>query len=153
MSAFILTSRLIWAVLISASWGFLFIDRNRKDTDTGNDRYVPVVHPMVLIHFFVLYFSIEGLIRLFGGSPFHTSPTAPVLGEVILHTSLYFALLLPLLPLLRRRCSARACAMLWLMPNVLYLDAFRDVNAVLFSKAAAQRKHKIVFLIQPKQAA
>lgn len=124
MSAFILTSRLIWAVLISASWGFLFIDRNRKDTDTGNDRYVPVVHPMVLIHFFVLYFSIEGLIRLFGGSPFHTSPTAPVLGEVILHTSLYFALLLPLLPLLRRRCSARACAMLWLMPNVLYLLAY-----------------------------
>ena len=129
MSAFILTPRLIWAFLISALWGFLFTDRNRKDADTGNDRYLPIVHPMYLIHFFVLYFGIESLIRLFSGSPLHTNLTAPVLGEVILHTSLYFALLLPLLPLLRRRYSARACAMLWLLPNMLYVFVYVSMTS------------------------
>ena len=34
--------------------------------------------------------------------------------------SLYYAVLMLLLPLLRRYISARACAMLWLVPNYLY---------------------------------
>ena len=40
---------------------------------------------------------------------------------MFLHICLYYLLLLPLLPLLRRRISARACAMLWLLPNYLYI--------------------------------
>ncbi len=38
-----------------------------------------------------------------------------------LHISLYYAILLPLLPKLRSRISARACALLWMTPNYLYL--------------------------------
>lgn len=40
--------------------------------------------------------------------------------EIILLLSVYYALLLPLLPLLRQRISARACAMLWMLPSALY---------------------------------
>ena len=43
----------------------------------------------------------------------------------------YYALLLPVFPLLRRRISARACALLWLLPNYLYYTvySFMDLRA------------------------
>ncbi len=40
---------------------------------------------------------------------------------IFLHICLYYLLLLPALPLLRRHISARACALLWMIPNYLYL--------------------------------
>ena len=40
---------------------------------------------------------------------------------VLLHVSLYFLLLTLALPLLRRSIRAGACAMLWLVPNYLYM--------------------------------
>ena len=36
---------------------------------------------------------------------------------------IYYIILLPALPLLRRRISARTCALLWLLPNYLYYTA------------------------------
>ena len=41
--------------------------------------------------------------------------------SLFLHISVYYALLLPLMPRLRRHISARTCAMLWLLPNYLSL--------------------------------
>ncbi|MBR6762591.1 MAG: M56 family metallopeptidase [Clostridia bacterium] len=38
---------------------------------------------------------------------------------LFLHIGLYYALLLPLMSLLRRHISARTCALLWLLPNAL----------------------------------
>lgn len=49
------------------------------------------------------------------------------LGLVFVHVSVYYALLLLLLPLLRRVVSAQACAVLWLLPSVLYLIVMQDV--------------------------
>ena len=43
---------------------------------------------------------------------------------IFLSISLYYALLLPALPLLRRRISARTCAALWLLPNYLYYTVY-----------------------------
>lgn len=40
--------------------------------------------------------------------------------QLFLHVSVYYALLLLLLPLLRRVISALACGMLWLVPTLLY---------------------------------
>lgn len=42
--------------------------------------------------------------------------------QLLVVLSLYFVLLLLLLPLLRRTISARACATLWLLPAFLYYD-------------------------------
>ena len=47
--------------------------------------------------------------------------------------SVYFALLLAALPLLRRRFSARLCALLWLLPAILYVTQYS------FMKSAAPR--------------
>lgn len=41
------------------------------------------------------------------------------------HIALYYLLLMPALPFLRRRISARACAMLWMIPNYLYLTQMK----------------------------
>ena len=40
---------------------------------------------------------------------------------VFLHISVYFLILLPLMPLLRRRVSATVCALLWFLPAYLFL--------------------------------
>lgn len=42
---------------------------------------------------------------------------------IFLHIGVYYAVLLLLLPVLRKRISARACALLWIIPNYLYLTA------------------------------
>lgn len=39
----------------------------------------------------------------------------------LLQISLFYILLLPLLPILRKRISARSCAFLWFIPNYLYI--------------------------------
>lgn len=41
--------------------------------------------------------------------------------SIFLQISLYYVLLALTIPLLRRRCNARVCATLWLLPNYLYL--------------------------------
>jgi len=45
----------------------------------------------------------------------------PMLCNTFLHICIYYALLLLCVPLLRRKVSARVCAALWMLPNVLYL--------------------------------
>jgi len=40
---------------------------------------------------------------------------------VFLHICLYYLLLMLVLPFLRQHISARACAVLWMLPNYLYL--------------------------------
>jgi len=119
----ILTPRLFSVVLFPGILWFIFTDRNRKDTDTGNNRFLPVIQPLYLVCLFVGNFVIEWLCRVFDGLPLRAPLTTPALWAAILHICLYFTLLLPLLPLLRRRCSARACAMLWLLPNEFFFLA------------------------------
>ena len=41
--------------------------------------------------------------------------------DIFLHICLYYIVLIIALPFLRNHISARACAMLWLLPNYLYL--------------------------------
>ena len=47
---------------------------------------------------------------------------------VFLHICLYYAVLMLLLPLLREQISARACAVLWLLPNYLYLTTLSSME-------------------------
>ena len=52
---------------------------------------------------------------------------------VFLHTCFYYLLLIMLLPYLRGRISARACALLWMLPNLLFymLQNFMEVEEPL----------------------
>lgn len=81
-------------------------------------RYSPAVNGW-LLPMFLTVLIIASLLTL----PLPVSgPNLFNLGfSMLLHLSAYSLLLLLALPLLRRRISARACAMLWLLPNYLYL--------------------------------
>ena len=70
--------------------------------------------PLLLTLFIVLFLPIIGLVAaisyFFGNFIL-----------VFLHISIYNAVLMLLLPLLRKHISSRVCATLWILPNVLYI--------------------------------
>lgn len=72
----------------------------------------PMIFPMMLAVIFAM-----GLLH---GNVAFLSFLLIQMGAVFFHISIYYALLLLLLPLLRRIISARACATLWLLPTLLY---------------------------------
>ena len=77
--------------------------------------YLPsVVLPVVILCLAVLGFIFYGAVPT-------TQMILSMCFDIFLHISLYYAVLMLLLPLIRRYISARACAMLWLIPNYLYL--------------------------------
>jgi len=84
----------------------------------GQRRFTPYVPgellPMLLLTLLVLAGVTMGFFKA-------AELTLSTCFGIFLHISLYDALLLPLMPLLRRKISARACAMLWMIPNYLYL--------------------------------
>ena len=62
-----------------------------------------------------------GLGLLAGGVGFAARSTLSLLFGIFLHVSVYYAFLLAALPLFRKHFSARACAVLWLLPDCLYV--------------------------------
>lgn len=77
----------------------------------------PLLLPIYLLAVFAIAFFTNG----------YASTGTFILSSyamLFLYISVYFTLLLCVLPLLRRFISARACATLWLLPNLLYLTIF-----------------------------
>lgn len=112
-----------FAVICSGilSWAVL----DRYDEELGSEhrgssrqRYLPTV-PGALLPLFIAV--IVGLALLIYGVRPAAHLMLSVCFRIFLHICLYYTLLLPSLPLLRRHISARACAMLWMIPNYLYL--------------------------------
>ncbi len=93
-------------------------DSKPVQTDEERCAWRPVIHGALLPAFLLL-------LPLVGVLGYGVEPTAGVVLTtyfgIIPHISLYYLLLLPALPFLRRHISARACAVLWLLPNFLYL--------------------------------
>lgn len=56
--------------------------------------------------------------------------------QLLVLLTVYFGVLLVLLPLLRRRISALACATLWLLPTLLYFPFFPGVLSYTFYRPA-----------------
>ena len=109
---------------------------DNNDRELGNDlgehqqRFRPAISPTalptflitILIVFIVLDFKYES----------HTNYFSYFTGfiSIFLHIVVYYLILTPLLPVFRRRFSARVCAMLWLLPNFLCFT-LTDVPAPL----------------------
>ena len=81
-------------------------------------RYRPYVSgtllPMFLVSITILaayFYGIQGAVRM----------TLSTCFGIFLSICLYYPVLLLILPLLRKHISARSCAMLWLLPNYLYI--------------------------------
>ena len=84
---------------------------DRPEYTRKGQKYMPYVQGFIL-PFYMVLIAAFGITR---------QTVLSVCFSIFLQISIYYAVLIPLLPFLRRRISARACAMLWLIPNYLYL--------------------------------
>lgn len=114
--------RLFTFVFLSLFVGFLLLYRCNDDGPRSRHdlthRYQPLMNADQLLLTLVLLPPL-GLMIV---GPGRTAEFALALCfQIFLHIAVYYALLLPLTPLLRRFINARGCAMLWLLPNFLYL--------------------------------
>ena len=69
--------------------------------------------------------------------------------RIFLHLCVYYVILGLLLPLFRRHISARACAMLWLIPNYLYITemSYMELPEPLLVIHASSRVVSILFAL------
>ena len=120
------------------SLAFAWVVFSRYDSEIGYDgtdregqKYLPYIPgallPLYLTLLLILgsasYGVLSGAQRIFS-----------LCFGIFLHISAYYLVLILLLPLLRGRISARACAMLWVIPNYLYIthQSFMELPAPKF---------------------
>lgn len=113
-----LGQRLFFTVLLALTLGFVIFSRDDSERGGDNQRYLPYISGLILPLWFLLMLLFSAAE---GGLPMAAEMALRLCFPLFLHISLYYALLLPALPWLRRHFRARACAMLWLLPNYLYL--------------------------------
>ena len=104
---------------------FAWVVFSRYDDETGTEvsenerqKYLPYI-PGTLLPIFLVTITILG--SYFYGFSGAAKMTLSACFTIFLHISLYYLVLLLILPFLRKVISARACAMLWLVPNYLYV--------------------------------
>ena len=103
---------------------------SRYDTEIGSEchsdsepeghgqRYTPGISG-ALLPLFILTLAILALI--YYDLQTAAQMTLSMCFGIFLHISIYYVILMGALPFLRKHISARACAMLWMIPNYLYL--------------------------------
>lgn len=98
----------------------LYRNKNEEDVfapEGGGQRYLPVISGVILPMFVLMTAALLLIIRPEGME----QSLLTMFFSLFLHISVYYLVLLALLPFLRRHFSAAACAALWLIPNYLYL--------------------------------
>ena len=100
-------------------------------SDSDKQKYLPYI-PGSLLPMFLLFITALGTV--FYGFEGAARMTLSSCFTIFLHISLYYPVLLLVLPLLRKIMSARACAMLWLIPNYLYIiyQSYMELPRPLF---------------------
>ena len=89
-----------------------------KDADDSRPRFSSFLAAGSL-PFLLLVWIVLGTVM--GGWALAIQSVLRLLVEVFLVIGVYYVLLLAVMPVLRRHFSARICAMLWLLPDFLYL--------------------------------
>lgn len=114
---------------------FSWIVFSRYDNDVGSEtvntdrqRYLPYL-PGTLLPGFLIGLTILCIPYL--GLRKTMENILPMCFGIFLHISVYYLVLILIFPLLRKHISSRACAMLWFLPNYLYLTqmSFASVSA------------------------
>ena len=106
-------------------------------------KYLPFI-PGNLLPVCILVISIFGLVA------FEVEKTIQLMISVcfgvFLHIGFYYIVLMMMIPLLRKFVSARTCAMLWMIPNYLYI-VFYDFMKVGKPVIILHASRKVVWLI------
>ena len=111
--------KIFLSIIVAAVVGWTYCMQGERETSPGppskrNNGQTCLVDPLMLPFYLVTFLVMMLLI-----------PAAPqrflsLFAGMFFSISVYYAVLLCLLPLLRRKLSARACANLWMIPNLLY---------------------------------
>ena len=128
------TVKLTFMFLFGIAAACSFFRDHRKETkidSTLPDAFRPLLPPWL----YLMYFGILLLSEIFRKG-FLAGATAIWNGiiPVVLHICLYYCLLILLLPVLRKYIRPKACAALWLIPNILYImGSFPQAGAPLIA--------------------
>ena len=131
-----LTMRLLWAVLVGGAFGWVAAYGNAQMKKSGTQlgsrpRYGSMAYGIIL-PIAVLAYAVIEFIVFRGNLELAVQATVSFCFGIFLHISLYFLLLMLALPFLRKRISALACALLWMVPNYLYFISNMELSSPLF---------------------
>lgn len=101
---------------------YLVYSRHRKEAgcESTNQKY-PKYQPYISGYLLPLFLLAAALYTLFYRTARAANLTLSLCFGVFLHITFYYAVLIFTLPLFRKTISARACALLWMIPNYLYI--------------------------------
>jgi len=121
--------RIVMALLVAGILIYRFNSENERRTAARDkERWRPLIDPLLLVSCLTGALMTALILSLcFGSPPRAADAVRSMFMEIWLHTGLFFVAVLLFLPLLRRCFSARACATLWLLPNLLYIT----INAAM----------------------
>ena len=109
----------LFALFFSGIFAWMvFYQDSHSNRDINRQRYLPYISGLLLP---LCTLTILGCALILMGAERAMEITLAFCFGVFLHICLYYLLLMPALPFLRRYISARACAVLWMLPNYLYL--------------------------------
>ncbi len=125
--------RILGTGLIAGAVGYALFLRSDQETggqgasESPRQKYSPYFPGASLPAVLLVLFLIS--LFMYGFSSTISRGFSSFLG-IFIHISLYYALLMCVLPFLRKHFTARACATLWMLPNILYLTlySFMEVN-------------------------
>ena len=140
-----------FAGLFSLAFAWSVFSRYDKEIGSeskpeGGQRYLPLVFGALLPIFFLIlvvlgshFYGIQDTLKMVLAMCF----------RIFLHLCVYYVILGLLLPLFRRHISARACAMLWLIPNYLYITemSYMELPEPLLVIHASSRVVSILFAL------
>lgn len=132
--------KLFYISIISISLAYVVFAR--YDNEIGSEkedarqRYLPYIPgsllPLCMLTIIVLCFYVYGL-------QMTIEMTLSMYFTIFVHISIFYAILLMCLPLLRKFIHARAIAMLWMIPNYLYIvEAYNTDNPLFIVKVPEQ---------------
>lgn len=132
---------------------FAWVVFSRYDSEVGSERdqngrqrYLPYVPGMLLP---MMIAAFGGMWLYFYGPQRTMASLLSMLFVIFLHISIYDGILLLLLPVFRKYISARTCALLWMIPNYLYLTQLPSmaVNKPLWVIRAPEKVVWSLFLV------
>lgn len=123
MSSFYVV-RGIAILILSAAFTWAVLRGSNTDTSIDGDesegpKYVASINgnllPMFLVTLLGIGIPIYGFRKAF-------ELFLPSFFSIFLHISVYYLILMAIMPLLHKRINSRTCALLWIIPNYLYIS-------------------------------
>ena len=120
----------VMSVIISGILAYDCWVREKRETDPelkdeNRPRYATTI-PVLMLPCIILMIFVISMTRL--GLRECVEVIMALCFEIFLQISIFYMMLLLLLPLLRRYFSAKACAILWILPTFLYYVTYSTMN-------------------------